>query len=51
MKKIYMNKATIEDFDNIEIGDWIEGIGNVLSQYELEVIRRFAKAFFKTTGD
>jgi len=41
MKKIWIKSATLKDFAEIEIGDWIEGVGMIMSHFEKDFIRRF----------
>jgi hypothetical protein len=43
MTNIYWNKSTPEDFINIKLGDWVEGVGFVETNFELDFIRSFGK--------
>lgn len=47
MKKICMDKAIIENFDNIEIGDWIEDVGSVLTKHEVFLVHGFGKILLR----
>ena len=42
--KIYrdsLEQPALEDFKNIEIGDWVEGVGTILTHFEKSFIRRY----------
>lgn len=41
MKKVWLKSATLQDFAEIEIGDWIEGVGMIMSHFEKDFVRRF----------
>ena len=41
MKKLWVKSATLQDFAEIEIGDWLEGVGMIMSHFEKDFIRRF----------
>lgn len=40
-RQIYINTAKPEDFENIEIFDWIEGVGEITTEFEKQFVRRF----------
>lgn len=41
MKRIWTETATMADFRDIEIGDWIEGVGTILTHFEKSFVRRY----------
>lgn len=47
MKKICIDKVTIEDLDNIEVGDWIDGVGSILTLHERFLARGFGKVLLR----
>ena len=47
-KHIYLKSAKPEDFRDVEIGDWIQYIGDITTQYELNFIRNFGIFLFAT---
>lgn len=42
-KLVWQRKSKAEDFKNIEIGDWIEGVGFITTNFEKDFIRHFGK--------
>jgi len=45
MKKIWLRNATAKDFAQIEIKDWVEGVGVISTRKERNFIRCFGKMF------
>ncbi len=41
MKKIWIKSATLQDFAEIEVRDWIEGVGMIMSHFEKDFVRDF----------
>jgi hypothetical protein len=44
VKQIFWKSATSQDFIDAEILDWIEGVGEVSTQYEKNFVSAFGKA-------
>lgn len=41
IQHIYLDSAKPEDFMNANIGDWIQFVGDITTEYELKFIRNF----------
>lgn len=39
-KQIRLKTATLEDFQSLELGDWVEGFGDILSHSNLEFVKK-----------
>ena len=48
--QIFRATATPEDFKNANVGDWIQGVGEISTEYEKEFIRRFGGALSTTSA-
>jgi len=44
MTLIFWDSSTRDDFINAKLMDWIEGVGEITTQYELNFIHRFGEA-------
>ncbi len=44
-KHIRWQFATPDDFRHARVGDWVEGVGDILTTYEQEFVRRFGEAY------
>ena len=44
-QQIFRATATPEDFKNANLGDWVEGVGEITTQYELDFIHRFGYSY------
>lgn len=43
-RRIYRATATPQDFATVDIGDWIEGVGDITTYFERVFVRRFGDA-------
>ena len=41
MKRIWLKSANLRNFTEIEVGDWIEGVGMIMSHFEKDFVRHF----------
>jgi hypothetical protein len=44
MTIIFWDSSTPDDFINAKLLDWIEGVGDITTQYELDFVHRFGAA-------
>lgn len=50
MKRVWLKDATLKDFEKIEVGDWIEGVGLISTGYEESFVRNFGFLNCKKKG-
>lgn len=48
MQRLTIGKSTPEQFINAQLGDWVCGVGDISTQYEVEFVRRLGRALKKT---
>ena len=51
IKQLFWKSAKLQDFIHADVLDWIEGVGEISTQYEKKFINAFGKALQQRNGE